>query len=37
MFKLVLGNVGLGGGVEAADDVGGNNIAGFGPRKEVFR
>ena len=35
MFQLVLGDARLGGGVEAADDVGRDDIAGFGPREKI--
>ena len=27
----------LGGGIEAADDIGGDDITGFGPREKVVR
>ena len=37
MFQLVLGNEGLGKGVEAADDVRADDVAGFGPGQKVVR
>ena len=37
MFQLVLGDVGLGGWVEAADDGGGDNVACFGPWEKVVQ
>ena len=35
MLQLVLGNVRFGGGVEAAEDGGGNGVACFGPGEKV--
>ena len=37
VLQFVLGNAGFGGGVETAEDGGGNGVVGFGPWEKVIR
>ena len=37
MFQFVLGNVGFSGGIEAAEDGGGDGVADLGPGVKVVR
>ena len=37
MFQFVLGNVGFSGGIEAAEDGGGDGVADLGPGEKVVR